>query len=335
MLSTLLLTLACTSCPWQEPTPSVDAVAEASNASVQDLLNQAVLQQGDKTYLAKDVLALLYPLDASLKPALESNAEYLRYYLDSLRFYNQVRWFSNLLILDARQVPEVEREVILAEASAWNGDRGGSTDHPEAILARGGLEILARARLIAQQPEEYSMREIRIHFNRSVPEFFGRLKVSWIRLPLFDVETNRAVGEEERLARYALLDDVAKKLKMEEITWAEAVEKYCEDPVTSKQEGRVGYLKRTDQRFDEEFRRQLFVDFGVTVPKGALLRGPITGSRWIYLARVEKVFTEGVVDVQRVRDRVVRSLRVYTMFQRLHELSGSASRRILLPSQQG
>ncbi|MHC4822953.1 MAG: hypothetical protein ACYTEP_02930 [Planctomycetota bacterium] len=335
MLSTLLLTLVCTTCSWQEPTASADAAQEAPVPSVQDLLDSAVLQQGDKTYLAKDVLALLYPLDASLQPALESNAEYLRYYLDSLRFYNQVRWFSNLLILDARNIPHVEQEAILAEASAWNADRGGSTDHPEAILARGGLEILARARLLAEQPAEFSMREIRSHFNSSIPEFFGRLKVSWIRLPLFDPETNRAVGEEERLARYALLDEVAKKLNLEEITWEEAVKKYCEDPVTSRQEGRVGYMKRTDQRFDEEFRRQLFVDFGVTVPKGALLRGPISGSRWIYLARVEKVFTEGVVDVQRVRDRVVRSLRVYTMFQRLHDLSQNTSRRILLPSQQG
>lgn len=335
MLSILCLTFACPLGSWQEPAPAPAPAAEQPSEEVQELLQMAVLQQGDRTYTAQEVLEHLYPLDQSLQPALESNAEYLRYYLDSLRFYDQVRWFSNLLILEAKDIPDVGQDDILREASAWNADRGGSGEHPEAILARGGLEVLVRARLIARQPSEYSMREIRTHFNRSVPEFFGRLKVSWIRLPLFDVETNRAVGEEERMARYTLLDEVATQLKAEEITWAEAVEKYCEDPVTRRQEGKVGYLKRTDERFDEDFRRQLFVDFGITVPKGSVLRGPITGTRWIYLARVEKVFTEGVVDVQRVRDRVVRSLRVYEMFQTLHKLSQGTSRRILLPSQQG
>ncbi|MFK5956975.1 MAG: hypothetical protein QM477_11090 [Planctomycetota bacterium] len=334
MLSILLL-FTFSLCPAQNPGAESSPSSADTSADVQDLLAQPALQQGDTTYSVGQVLERMYPLDASLKEALESNAEYLHFYIDSVRFYNQVRWFSNALLLDAAKIPAIGQEALLAEASAWNLDRGGDGSFPQSILARASLEIEVRARLIAKQPKEFSMREIRTHFNRSVPEFFGRLKVAWIRIPLFDMETNRAVGEEERLARYALLDEVATKLTAEEITWAEAVKKYCEDPVTSKQDGRVGYIKRTDHRFDEDFLRQVFVDFGVTVPNGPVLRGPITGSRWIYLARIEKVFTEGVVDVQRVRDRVIRSLRVYTMFQRLHSLATGTSRRILLPIRQG
>ncbi|MDA0667069.1 MAG: hypothetical protein O3A95_02745 [Planctomycetota bacterium] len=334
MLSILLL-LVFSPSPAQEPGAEATAPNAVVSTEVQNLLDAVALQQGEKTYTVAEVVAELYPLDGSLQEALESNAEYLHFYIDSLRFYNQVRWFSNLLLLDDAKIPNVDQEALLAEASAWDLDRGGDGRFPESLLARGGLEIVGRARLVALQPKEYSMREIRTHFNRSIPEFFGRLKVSWIRLPLFDMETNRAVGEEERIARYNLLDEVASKLTSEEITWASAVERYCEDPVSSKQGGRVGYIKRTDHRFDEDFLRQVFVDFGITVPNSAVLRGPITGSRWIYLARVEKVFTEGVVDVQRVRDRVIRSLRVYNMFQRLHSLATGTSRWILLPIQQG
>ena len=334
MLSILLL-LVFSPSPAQEPGADVVTPSPVVSTEVQGLLDAVAVQQEGETYTVADVLAELYPLDGSLQEALESNAEYLRFYIDSLLFYNQVRWFSNLLILDDAKIPGVAQDALFAEASAWDLDRGGDGRFPKALLARGGLEIVGRARLVALQPKQYSMREIRTHFNRSIPEFFGRLKVSWIRLPLFDMETNRAVGEEERLARYTLLDEVATKLTAKEITWVDAVERYCEDPVSSKQAGRVGYIKRTDHRFDEDFLRQVFVDFGITVPNNAVLRGPITGSRWLYLARVEKVFTEGVVDVQRVRDRVIRSLRIYTMFQRLHSLATGTSRRILLPIQQG
>lgn len=334
MLPTLLTLLLAFPAP-QEPSAQPESDAGASAADVQALLQQPVLQQGDHTYTVKEILEELYPYDPSLKTALESNAEYLRFYLDDLRFYNQVRWFSNRLILNAKEIPAVDQEALLTEAGAWSVDRGGSSSFPETVLARAGFEVEVRARLMAKQVKEFSNRELRTHFNSSVPEFFGRLKLSWIRVPLFDLETNRAFGEEERMARYGLLDEVATKLKAKELTWEQAVKKYCEDPATSKQNGKVGYLMRTDHRFDEEFLRQLFVDFGVTVPSGALLRGPITGTRWIYLARVEKVQTEGVVDLQRVRDRVIRSLRVYRMYEKLHELSQGTSRRILLPLQQG
>ena len=334
MLPTLLTLVLAFPTP-QDPSAQAEAEVSALTTDVATLLKQPALRQGDRTYTVHEVLKELYPFDDSLQPALESNAEYLRFYLDSLRFYNQVRWFSNKLILDAAGIAPVEKEALLAEASAWSADRGGPTDFPESVLARVAFEIDVRARLMALQPKEYSNRELRTHFNDSVPEFFGRLKLAWIRVPLFDLETNRSFGEEERLARYALLDEVAAQLESKEITWEEAVKKYCEDPVTSKQNGRVGYLKRTDHRFDEEFLRQLFVDFGVTIPKGALLRGPITGTRWIYLTRVEKVQTEGVVDMQRVRDRVIRSLRIYRMYEKLYGISADTARRILLPMQQG
>jgi len=327
-LTLLLLGLAAP-LPAQEksaPTPSQPAPA----ANRQDLLKAPVLQQEGQTYRVKDVLARLYPLDASLEPALKDNLEYFQLYLDSPRFYDQVRWFSNMLLLDAVDIPEVAQEDIRAEAEAWARDRDIEADARTA-LALGGLEILARARLIGEQPDVLGAAEVRKHFNRSIPEFFGRVKLSWIRLPLFDGETGRAYGETERHARYATLDEAAQAIQTGKISWEEAVTQYSEDPISKRQGGRVGYVTRTDKRFDEEFLRQLFLDLGVTAPPGAVMRGPIIGSRWVYLARMEKITSVGVVEMNRVKPRVERSLRTYWIYQELARLAEGVSRSVLLP----
>lgn len=315
--------------PAQEPAPEAVAAASA-RASRQDLLKAPVLQQEGQTYRVSDVLARLYPLDPNLEPALTGSLEYLQVYLDSPRFYDQVRWYSNLLLLEAVQVPEVTQEALNAEAVAWAKDRG--IDAPaNAALAIGGLEILVRAKMIGEQPDVLAAPEVRKHFNRSIPEFFGRVKLSWIRLPLFDDETGRALGETERHARYLILDEAAKEIQTGKITWEEAVEKHSQDRISKRQQGRVGYVMRTDHRFDEEFLRQLFLDLGVTAPPGAVMRGPIMGSRWVYLARMEKITSVGVVEMNRVKDRVERSLRTYMIYQELDRLAAGVSRGIQLP----
>lgn len=317
--------------PAQEVAPESVAAASA-RASRQDLLKAPVLQQEGQTYRVSDVLARLYPMDASLEPALMGSVEYLQLYLDSPRFYDQVRWYSNLLLLDAVAVPKVDQQALELEAVAWAAGRGIEANARTA-LALGGIEILVRARMIGEQPDVLASTEVRKHFNRSIPEFFGRVKLSWIRLPLFDGETGRAHGEEERHARYQTLDEVAKKIQGGEITWEEAVEKYSEDPISKRQKGRVGYVTRTDHRFDEEFLRQLFLDLGVTAPPSAVMRGPIMGSRWVYLARMEKITSQGVVEMTRVQDRVVRSLRTYMIYNELDRLAEGVSRSIQLPVQ--
>ena len=324
MLS-VLLTLCCSI-----PLPAQEA-AEASAVADDPRLSSIVLEQGGRSYTASDVLEELYRHDASLRPALEGNAEYLGFYLDSLRFYNHVRWFSNRLMLEKAGIDAIDAEALAAEAVTWAEERGKDADHPKATLVTAPFEIEVRARLLALQVPEFSNKELRQHFNSSIPEFFGRLKVSWIRVPLFDSETNVALSHEERLALYRKLDQVGSELTAKTLEWEDAVEAHSLDPLSARSGGKVGYLKRTDVRFEEEMRRQLFHGYGVVRPSGSILRGPIFGTQWLYLIRVESIKTEGVVELNRVRDRVIRSLRLKQMHDRLEALSQETERTILLP----
>jgi hypothetical protein len=326
MLSAFLLTTFAALAAQQPSANPATATAE-----VQDLLQRKVLKQGQNDYVVQDILNELYPNDPSLKVSLEGNVEYFSAYVNSLRFYDQVRWYSNKLILDKNKVPKASREQIEAEAKAWASDRSDRTSSVNSSLAVAAIEIEVRARLIAMQPDEFSNKEVRQHFNSSVPEFFGRLTASWIRVPLFDIETNTALNEKQRMAIYKELDQVGTKLNDSSMEWKDAVEKHSKDPASKRNGGRIGYLKRDDNRYDEEFMRQLFKDFGITTPDTAMLRGPIMGSRWVYLVRIEKIKSEGVVELSRVRDRVIRSLRLDHMFTKMAELAPKAERSILLP----
>lgn len=326
MLSAFLLTTFAALAAQQ---PSANPTA--ATAEVQDLLQRKVLKQGQKTYVVQDILNELYPNDPSLKVSLEGNVEYFNAYVNSLRFYDQVRWYSNKLILDQNKIATASRAQIEAEALAWTGDRNDRPGNVSSSLAIAAIEIEVRARLIALQPEEFSNNEIRQHFNSSVPEFFGRLTSSWIRVPLFDIETNTALSEKRRMTIYGELDKVGKQLSDGTLNWADAVEKHSKDPASKRNGGRIGYLTRNDNRYDEEFMRQLFKGFGITAPGTAMVRGPIMGSRWVYLVRIEKIKSEGVVELSRVRDRVIRSLRLDHMFTKMAELASKAERSILLP----
>ncbi|MDP7061961.1 MAG: peptidylprolyl isomerase [Planctomycetota bacterium] len=326
MLSAFLLTTFAALASQQ---PSANPTA--TSAEIQDLLQRKVLKQGQKTYWVQDILDQLYPHDPSLKVSLESNVEYFTAYVNSLRFYDQVRWYSNKLILDQHKIPKATAKQIEAEAKAWALDRNDRPSSVSSSMAVAGIEIEVRARLMALQPEEFSNKEIRTHFNSSIPEFFGRLTASWIRVPLFDIETNQALSEKQRMTIYQELDQIGKQLSDGKLEWKDAVDKHSGDLVSKRNGGRIGYLKRMDNRYDEEFMRQLFKGFGITIPNTAIVRGPIMGSRWVYLVRIEKIKSEGVVELSRVRDRVIRSLRLDRMFNKMAELAFQAERSILLP----
>ena len=309
-----------------------DPVVTAARQQVEQLLRAPVLRQDDREWTARDVVDRLAASDDSLWPAIETSPEYVELYVSSPGFYDQVRWFSSLLLLDAANVPSVAPEALLAEAKAWCDDHGRAPQEAAAMLATNPFEIETRARLIALQPDEFEENVLRQHFHGSVPEFFGRLKVAWIALPLFDPVDGRALGETERHARYALLDDVATRVRDAGLDWKEAVETYDEDPRNDAADGSVGWLLRTDvKRYDVDLLRQVFADLGFTMPQGVLLRGPVFGRRWVYLVRIEKVTTSGVVEMQRGRGRVERSLRESLLQDRLGRLGQDVERNVLLP----
>lgn len=298
---------------------------------VATLKSKVVLEQGGQTYTAGEVLEAIYTYDPSLRTPVEQDPSYCAMYLASQRFMDQVHAFSDRLQLERHQVPGVDRSLLEAEAKAWAEDRKRAT-HPAAVLASRGLEIEVRARLIAQQPASYSVPALRTHMLRSVPEFFGLLQCSWIRLPLFDKEQKRALTAAERRQRYDKLDQVARMLTAEEIDWDQAVERYCADPVTRERKGAVGIIRRTQtDRYEEAMLRGLFADLGYKMPTSALLRGPLMGERWVYLVRIESLRIQGVVDLNLVIDRVRRSLRETTLQEQLQEWRAEQPAKILAP----
>lgn len=308
------------------------AQKEQLSEAARKLLKTPALRQDDRTWTAREVLDRLAERDEVLWNTLTADPEYFQVYLNSPRFFDQTRWFSNLLLLDAADVPSVEPEAMLAEAEAWAVDRGRLPQEAEAVLASHPFEIEARARLMSLQPQEWEENRIRMRFHQSVPEFFGRIELSWIAMPLFDPESGRALGETERHARYSRLEDVAHKLGAEEISWKEAVADWDEDPRNREEDGYIGWIKRTEvKKYEYELLRQSFADLGFIAPEGAQLRGPILGDRWVYLVRVEQVRTQGVIELQRVRDRVLRAMREDLTLGKLAELGQGVERSILLP----
>lgn len=296
-----------------------------------DPLAVPVLVQNGREWSAREVLTAAGRHDPTLLRTLEEDPEYRRLYLASPRFVDQVRHFSNLLAVEAAGVPEVDRTALLKEASLWAREHGSHLP-PEGVLAAHGLEVEWRARLLAEQPESFPTAELRRHMLRSVPEFFGQLEISWIRLPLVDPATGFALTQEARRALYERLDEAARKVQAGALTWKEAVEEYATEEADRRDAGRVGLVSRTEvSRFEEPFLRELFRDLGYKRPPGPVLRGPILGQRWIYLVRIESVLIRGVVDLEQVRARVARSLREELLRRRLAELTRDVERRILAP----
>jgi len=303
--------------------------AGSQETSAKNLLSRPILRQDGKTYRVRDVVEAQAAFDPTL-PGFLDNAGYARLFFRSPLFLGQVRALSDRLALDAAGIPSVPREALEAEAMAWARDRQ-SKARPEAVLASHGLRIEVRARLIAIQPPEFGIIQLRQHFLSSVPEFYGEMQCSWIRIPLVDLETGAALPAEERLRRYNLLDEAARRIMDKTLTWKEAVAQYSQDPATRKRDGSVGILRRTmTSRYEEPFLRELFSGLGFKRPDGPLLKGPILGDAWVYLARIEAIQTRGF-DLEQVIGRVERSLREKLLQEKLKEITKDTKRTLLAP----
>ncbi len=307
------------------------APAQAQADAASDPLAVPVLEHDGRAYTAREVFDAYAAFDTSLVGTLERDPAYRAVYFRSLRFLNLVQSFSDHLIVTEAGLAAVERPALLTEAAAWAADRGLKT-LPEGALTSNGFEIDTRARVLALQEPEYSTQELRTHMLSSVPEFFHELAVSRIRLPLFDAAQTRALGQEERRARYELLAEAAALLESGELDWETAVERYAEIPDDKARKGSIGLLKRTMVgRYEEAFLRHTFADLGYKMPEGQVLRGPIMGERFVYLVRIETVRVRPIVDLNLVRDRVDRSLREKLLQEKLQELRNGVERKLLVP----
>jgi len=310
---------------------ALPAQAPDAETPVGDLLAAPVLIQEGVRYTARQVLTASSARDASLLRSLEANAGYLQLYLASPRFLDLVQQFSNHLAVEAAGYEAVDEPALLAEASAWAKDRGLELPG-DAILATHLLEIDWRARLVADQQGDFSTTRLRQHMLTSVPEFFGELQIAWIRLPLVDLETGSALSGPARRALYDQLDDVARAVLAGELPWAEAVETYTVLPRDMAAKGAAGIVRRGDTgRFEEAFLRETFKDLGFRRPDGAILRGPVLGQRFAYLVRIEAMQTRGVVDLERVRPQVARSLQEKLLHNRLSAITRGLDRQVLAP----
>lgn len=286
-----------------------------------------------KSYSARQVLEAMakYRSKAQLIENLEREPSQRSLYLRSPLFLSQAQAFANLKLLELVDVPPVTREQLLAEARAMAGDlqwRGPA----EGLLAAQGLRVEWRARLLAQQPQEIGRNQLRQHMLASIPEFFGDLQISWIRLPLVTAETGTALRTDERRELYDRLDEVGQMLDGGELTWEEAVEQHAVLPQDRDRKGAVGLVnRRQTNRYEESLLRQVFRGLGHKSWKGHLLRGPIMGERWIYLVRVETYLQRGVVDLELKHQEVERSLREKMLQEKLEELRATVNREILAP----
>lgn len=310
----------------QEPTPPAPAEAE-----VTDPLAVPVLIYKEREIPALEVIERLAPDDEQLRKLLRSDAAYRSAYLASPRFLGSVRAYADVLRLNELGVRKVTQDALLAEAKAYGADRKSRLS-AAALLRSQPLEIEVRARLFSQQSPSFSNNELRQHMLRSVPEFFGELQVSWIRVPLVDAKAARSLTQEETRKVYDRLDEAARKLQSDEIGWKEAVAEYSQDPMTKERDGAVGILKRdmTD-RFEEPMLRVLFADLGFKRIESKLLRGPILAQKWAYLVRIEGSRIDGVPELQRARDRVERSLRETLLQEQLAGIRQVLPAQVLAP----
>ena len=295
---------------WQTEPPAPAAVVSQQAAP----LDTTVLEFGEKKISVRSVVERLSSEQDQLLRLLESDAAYRRAFLSSPRFLASVRAYADLLRLDELGVRKVNQDELLAEAAAFAKDRQSRLS-PAAMLRSRPLLIELRARLFTQQASAFSTQELRQHMLRSVPEFFGEMQISWIRIPLVNQEQARALTETETREVYRRLDEAAQALQGQKISWKEAVAKYSEDAGSKARDGAMGIVTRTStDRFEEPMLRAIFADLGFKKPSGELLRGPIVAEKWAYLVRIEGMRIDGVPELQRARAQIERSLRE-TLFQ--------------------
>lgn len=313
----------------QEPAPATQAPA-TSPLDAPVLVFPARGGSEERRFTARDVVDAVAPEDEQLRRLIEEDAGYRKAYLASPRFLQAVRAFADRVRLDELGLRAATREELLAEARAYARDHGLRLT-PEGVLRALPLRIEVRARLLTQQDAEFGTPQLRQHMLRSVPEFFGQLQIAWIRVPLFDTEEVRALTEDEVRAVYQRLDEAARRLTAEELTWKEAVAEYSRDP-GARDDGAVGIVERTmTDRFEEGLLRPLFSDLGFKQIEGELLRGPILAERWAYLVRIEAMRIDGVPALERARPRIIRSLRETLLQEALDGIRQVMPAEVLAP----
>jgi len=299
--------LAAIANPQEAAAPSQQAVA-----AEQELVNDwsaAVLYQGGTIYTAEDVLRVAFAADDPLIAAYRdpNTAELFRIYLNSPRFYEIVREFSDWLAVF------------------------GKEESDSKPVGQTMTEQLAN-RLDANQPTDFTMPELRQHYIKSVPEFHGQMQCSWIRLPLVDMQTGEVLSQDARNGLHKLLTGVGERIKSKALAWDDAVLTYSEDPISRKRKGAAGILRRqSTKQFEESMLKQLFADLGYKRIDDRFLHGPIFGKQWVYLIRVEAVRIFGTGDLVQVRDEIEASLRESMHNAALAVFTKGVERKILLP----
>lgn len=294
------------------------------------LLDQVVLTQAKSKFTARDILQANKWDNKSLMESLERDPLQAEMFLNSPVFLARTRAFADSRNLDSALIPGVEEPAVSAEASAWAKDRGRDTP-AVAVLFNHGLTIENRARLLANQQSRFGTADLRQHMLSSIPEFFGEISVSLVRIPLVDLSTGKVVSSKQRRAVYNTLDQLAQDLGNSKSDWDEAV--IAHSPSSDhKKHGYLGIIRRDmTTRFEEPLLRHIFSELGFKMPTKNILRGPVLTETWAYLARIETVRTRGVVDLQRVRSKVERSLREKLLQEKLSALRTAADFTFLLP----
>ncbi|MDP6850415.1 MAG: hypothetical protein QGH51_09925 [Planctomycetota bacterium] len=311
---------------------SAPSLAQEVPTSAQEpLLDRIVLKLNGEGFTARSILSENKWDESKLAEMLDRDSKQAQLFLNSPVFLARCRAFADHQALNLAKIPQVSDEVVLAESSAWAKDRSLSLA-PKALMLNHGMEIQNRARILATQQSEYGTSQLRRRMLESVPEFFGELSFSWIRLPLVNLDTGLILPTEKRRDLYDLLDNTASELSNGKITWEDAVQNLATSELDKKKSGYQGLVRRDHtNRFEEPVLRVLFSDLGFKLPEGHLLRGPIAGSAWIYLLRVETVRIRGVVDLQSVREKVDRALRESKLQQDLSEIRTGVKADFLVP----
>ncbi len=309
------------------PLLQVDAQPHAIS---QQLLKTVVLEHQSEKFTARDILSANKWGNDALLEALQRDPQQATLFLNSPAFLSRVRSFADARNLDSAKITPASEEQIQLEASAWAKDRQRKTP-PGSVLINHGIEISNRARILNAQQSRFGTADLRQHMLSSVPEFFGEISVSLLRIPLVDFSTGHVVNPEQREKTYQQLDQIAKQLGENEVDWETAVKTHSIKS-DHKKSGFMGIIRRNmSNKFEEPLLRSIFTDLGFKMPTQSILRGPIITESWAYLARIETVRTRGVVDLQQVRDRVERSLREKLLQEKLSALRSVGDAKYLLP----
>ena len=268
-----------------------------------------VLTQGETTYTVADVFRVAFASDDPLAQAYRdpNTAELFRLYINSPRFYEIVREFSDWLAV--------------FEDSEHEPAQGTMREQLDRVLE-------------ADQPTDFTMPELRAHYLKSVPEFHGQLPCSWIRVPLIDLKTGFALSQDARNGLHQTLTQVGDRIMAKTLTWEEAVLTYSQDPISRKRNGAAGILSRqSTKNFEVSMLKQLFANLGFKRKSDGFLRGPIFGEKWVYLIQVEALHIFGTGDITQVADEIELSLRESMREQELRNFTRKVTRKILLPIQ--